>query len=122
MPDYYMVRRSDLQAVAGPFESPYIVAALVDVQETPTEYGSASRYELAKQGKYPKNKAGEAQLAADVKESGKYPEGLVFCRHCGGSLRYMMYRGWAHDADWSTDGASFTKDMQICGKAEADKQ
>lgn len=44
MPDYYLVRRSDLQAVAGPFESPYIVATLVDAQETPTDYGSASRY------------------------------------------------------------------------------
>jgi hypothetical protein len=118
MPEYYMVNRITRRVVAGPFGSPYIVAALVDAQEQPTDYGSASRYELAKTGWYPRNQKGEKQLKQDVESTGKYKNSVITCKHCGDKLFRLFYGGWMHNMDLSTDECSIRPDGEICGKAE----
>jgi hypothetical protein len=124
MTDYYLCVYSkngngeSIKALAGPFLNPYQVAALVDVQKEPKYYRCYSRYALSKVGSYPKNKEGEKRLTADVVESGKYKNAIVFCRHCHGGMHYRMYHGWMHDMDLSTDGASFLPNGDICGKPE----
>lgn len=120
MSDYYICLTSTMRAMAGPFPSPYIAAALVDVQDTPTDYGTASRYELAKVGKYPKNKNGEACLGFDVVSSTMgYKDGKVRCANCGNELKYKMYHGFIHSG-YDEHGAievPMTPTMEICGKA-----
>jgi hypothetical protein len=43
MPDYYLCEAETLKAVAGPFGDPFTVAGVVDAQDEPTKYGTASR-------------------------------------------------------------------------------
>ncbi len=124
MTDYYLCIYSKqdngeaIKALAGPFNNPYSVGDLVSVQKEPKYYRCYSRYALSKVGAYPQNKKGESQLASDIAASGKYKNTIVVCRHCRGGMHYRSYRGWMHDMDLSTDGASFLPNGDICGKPE----
>jgi hypothetical protein len=125
MPDYYICLASTTRAMAGPFPSPYIAAALIDVQETPTDYGTASRYELARSGKYPRNKSGDSCLVFDVHSSTMgYKDLVVRCANCGNELKYKMYHGFVH-AGYDEHGAievPMTSSMEICGTAKPARQ
>lgn len=64
---YYVCKQSeDHTAVRGPFRFPWPAADEVMKMQTPTDYCTFSRWELAKLKIYPRNKAGDAKLLRDL--------------------------------------------------------
>ncbi len=75
MTDVYIVRinsDTDWTPIAGPFRGYHYGVQFIEMlpKEEQGKYGNASRYQLAKEGMYPKNKKGEAKLLADMEMPG----------------------------------------------------
>lgn len=63
---YYVCTMQDFTVLAGPYPRVHEAALIVDAQPVRTDFCTMSRYRLGKEGRYPRNKAGDAALARDL--------------------------------------------------------
>lgn len=63
--NYVCTNEANPKALVGPMTSDEAVA-WIDAQDDPPKYCNQTRWALAKNGRYPNNKAGDAALARDI--------------------------------------------------------
>ncbi len=64
--EFYVFQYADNQPIAGPFVDVYAACEFINAMEEPKNYCNYSRYALAKNRSYPRNKKGNALLQEGI--------------------------------------------------------